>query len=303
MLYILYVQSDLIDFLFDSLKERDDLVLIKLNPRTDLLSRIIKHSALKFGLIPFLPKNFLFRNKNIPSHFNPEDKILLFDHLFDSTIKWIMKRISIESIRLFYWNTIENNSPSKYIPPSQSYTFDFKDSIKYNLNLVPQVYRKQSEILQLPKYDFFFIGANKDRFEGLQKLVLELLKYGFSVKCIIVDFNNVLLPVDYLDIRNHGIPYHEVIEYINNSKAIIDFTKQGQTGYTLRVLEGIFLKKKVITNNLNIKNSKIYNINNFFIYEGGNIDALREFMIRPYLPYNSEDLAPHEINTWINRFL
>lgn len=302
MLYILYRKSNLQEYLFDAIKGIANIIPVDIEKQS-LIIRLIRYLALKTKTIPFLPRTIVFGNKKFPLRINRNDCILLFDFDYKGIILWLLKHVPRNSIKLFYWNTISQNKIKKELPPSQIYTFDFNDSYRYNFHLVNQVYRYcDSSLSGTQNYDFFFIGANKGRLHGLKQLVKDLKSKGFSVKCIIFDYSGLLVDTYDIEIINYEIPYKKVIKYIQNSRVIIDYTKSGQSGYTLRILEGLFLGKKVLTNNNAIKESPLYKKENFFIYDN-NISEISSFMESPYIPYSEEDLEPYDINSWIKQFM
>lgn len=49
------------------------------------------------------------------------------------------------------------------------------------------------------------------------------------------------------------ISYQENLDNIRKSKCIVDVVQKGQIGLTLRPLESLFFKKKLLTNNKCIK--------------------------------------------------
>ena len=69
---------------------------------------------------------------------------------------------------------------------------------------------------------------------------------------------------------------------LSQSNCILDYNQEGQVGLTLRPMEALFLEKKLITNNKDIKNYDFYNPSNIFILGENNIEDIKEFINKPY---------------------
>ena len=98
------------------------------------------------------------------------------------------------------------------------------------------------------------------------------------------------------------VSYEEYLEFISDGRILLDIVAEGVTGITLRIMEGLFFNKKVITNNLTIKEYDFYNENNFFIIENDNFEQLEEFIKRDYIPTKEEILKKYDFEEWIKRF-
>lgn len=96
--------------------------------------------------------------------------------------------------------------------------------------------------------DVFFIGRSKDRLDKIHDVYINLKDKGLVCKFIIYDVSNV--ECKYKDIMyNKFLSYKEVLRYINGTKAIVEITQGGASGFTLRVLEALTYDKILITDN------------------------------------------------------
>ena len=127
------------------------------------------------------------------------------------------------------------------------WTFDKKDSLQYNLKYNPQFYTYN---IKLPKrdlkYDILFLGRDKGRKESIQEWKTLFEQNNLKVNLCIIENEK-----DY-------IPYPKYLTMLSESKTILDFVAPGQSGLTLRTMESLFLEKKLITNNQDIKNYDFY---------------------------------------------
>ena len=67
-----------------------------------------------------------------------------------------------------------------------------------------------------------------------------------------------------------------VIDHVRKCAAVLDLVKEGQVGITVRTLEDVFYKKKVITNNIAVRNTDLYRFGNIYSRKG-KCDAGRLF--------------------------
>lgn len=240
------------------------------------------------------------------AHIHPteKDSILFFDWINRTEIQYF-HALGISKIDVFLWNTFKESSKYLLIDKRiRVHTFDSNDSINYGFNLLNQVYRIPDICTESTiKYDFFFIGADKGRYKALDYLSGMLRKKGYTVKCIVVNPDKKCMGSDNLELTDYYIPYVDVLKYIAQSHVLIDFGKIGQVGLTLRIMEGLFFNKKVLTNNQSIKNYSFYRPNRFFVYEGPNLLGIDDWTKTPMSEYNELEVLPYDIKNWIRTFL
>ena len=70
---------------------------------------------------------------------------------------------------------------------------------------------------------------------------------------------------------------------------------ENQHGVTLRDIESIFIKTKLITTNKHIVDADLYDENNVFILDENNLSKIVDFLNRPYKEINREILEKHTI--------
>ena len=77
-------------------------------------------------------------------------------------------------------------------------------------------------------------------------------------------------------------PYSEVLDTILRSRCIIDVVGEINYGMTYRSLEACFLKKKLITNYVEIVDADFYNHRNIFILGRDDINTIKAFVMSPF---------------------
>lgn len=272
-------------YVIDGLRASGYTVLYPYKERT-LLGRVLRELWFKLHL----PEKVWYSKKCLKM--NPE-KIILHDPLITrGYIDWLREKFPMTSISFDYQNLVGR---AKHLTPSQIpkdiriTTYDKGDSDKYNIELrtngeyAPCYIGEKKPI----KYDVFFVGADKGRGEYLLNLQKEMNALGLSTKFIITADGRFSRRKAYYSKR---IPYSKVIEYDNESRAILNISMPGQVGLTLRDLEAAFNKVKLITDNVNIRSFDLYKEENVFILGERELKELPEFLLRPYVDIDSDIL-------------
>ena len=97
--------------------------------------------------------------------------------------------------------------------------------------------------------------------------------------------------------------YDEVRKRIARTRALLDIVQLNQSGLTQRVMESIFFRKKLITNNVFIKNYNFYSPNNIFVLGEDDYSHLREFILSPYADVDCFDASIFDVHQWLDRMI
>lgn len=221
--------------------------------------------------------------------------------IFDSTVKYevieyISDKLKIRPV-LYYRNQINSNHNldiNKVMLKADVWTYNLSDCMKYKVKYNPQVTSKKllddfinKEII----YDITFIGTDKNRKKLLNELELKFSNFGLGCNFKII--NN----------KAKQLSYHTYLDIISKSKCILDLVSENNYGLTLRVLEALFLDKKLITNYELIKNYPFYNENNIFVIGKRNINELPLFLKEENVFIPDSIKMRYDVGTWINRFI
>ena len=210
-----------------------------------------------------------------------------------NVVRYIKKRNPNKRVIVWYRNSVYSSVNPNGIDREKCelWTFDKKDSLLYEMNYNPQFYIPSSIYIEREtEYDAFFIGKDKGRLDALLNLEHELKKRGLKTKFCIVNYNS-----EYMT-------YNLVLENISKSKVLIDIQASWQEGITLRPLEALFYKKKLITNNKNIYEYNFYNKNNVFILGKDSIDNIENFIKSPYIDIDQKIIDGYTEKGWANRY-
>ncbi len=234
--------------------------------------------------------------------------VIVFDRNYNWDIVNFIHSINRKCrIIVWYWNPIEKieRLPLKYRSFCEEWSFDKDDCKKYILNYNNQFSFKKifnaGENVKGDVSDFYFVGMDKNRAELLMKIKSRSERIGKKVNFIIVK--------DKTSLKN-GCIYSQPIDYLSNinnlfnTKTIVELVQNGQSGLTVRCVEALFAKKKIITNNECIKEYDFYHPNNIFILEDDNLysKGFEMFLEAPYYELSNEVTQKYDFEQWINGF-
>ena len=217
--------------------------------------------------------------------------IVLFEPLLTADyIKWLLKKNPESKFILIYANKVETSISPNRIDRSlvDLWTFDKDDSEKYKMHLYEGgIYFPQWKVTkENPIYDVFYIGKDKNRLQKLRKIESDLHDHGAKTMFYITWPRGWQKKDD--GIHKPCIPYENVLDYIGKSRAILHLLDGAQNGITIRMLESLIHKVKLITDYTSIVKYDFYNPNNIFILGKDDMRNLRHFLDTPYEDVQSD---------------
>ncbi|TKF69494.1 hypothetical protein FCV59_20550 [Vibrio sp. F13] len=310
-IYLMNAGSPLIEQAVEELENNSNIVVI--NPYNgnkfyDLLKKI---------MIRILPRMCfkIFHIKELKKKgFNDlDDELIIF---FDTpywfrTLPFLRDTIKNSDIKLWFWNPVKDKKYLSQISTSSFNvaTFDYSDSIKYNWDYHPQFYWRSIEKENTPTTpinDVFYIGREKNeesysRIEILSDCLSKLDNDSLSVKAMIV--NSSVSQIKSTKHRNvinkkSNISYDEVINNLLFTKSILEVNAPGQSGLTLRALEALFFRKKLITNNKEIVKYDFYDQENIYIL-GFDTRCLKSFVESEYKDVPGSIKEKYSFEHWL----
>lgn len=227
------------------------------------------------------------------------------NELFEDILSRLKERHKKARFILYLWDSkrkvLESEKRFKYFDKICSFdrTDCFDDA---RLSLLPLFYIEekgdQGDIRFEPKKsDLYFYGSfHLNRYEMLQGIKQQIHNFGLSFECDLylryLDMiKGFLNDKEYAinkcsrDILIHKwLPFNLIKEKINISKAILDVHDIYQSGLSMRIVECLGVKKKVVTTNNDILNYDFYNDTNTFILKGdlSNFSDIPNFLNRTY---------------------
>lgn len=286
-------------------KEREKVARVDCRPlyrKKGLINKLL----LGLGYYLFSPLLYLIYN-DWKKELNKYDIIILPSRRPAKYAVRHFRRKTGKRVIVWYWNTItkEELSPEycrKY--GCETWSFDKDDCKKYDMKFGDTYYFTPDSASDTePEQDLFYVGVDKKgRKESLRELSEVCRKNNLSF-----DYYLIKNPsLNYMGGEDNfpyseAMTYEEVIRKVRNSKAILDLTLPYQSGLTLRPLEALAFKRKLVTNNKVITESKAYDKDNTFIIDDNGLEGIVEFLKAPYKDNGNNRFEFYKFENWLDR--
>lgn len=241
-----------------------------------------------------------------------------------STLKLLKNYFPNSKLILYIWDGLHKRNTKgiekKWPYYDKVYTFDRIDYEEYKKELLFQPLYYYEDYL--PKelsvsnkesfiYDLSFIGTGHDDRIPIVKNVMEQCRKN-GLRCFSYFYvphqmvflrdkicNQYYKNVKLSDVRFEKISFSQLYQIYANSKCVIDVENAGQHGLTMRSIEILGLKRKLITTNKDIKNYDFYNSSNVFILDRKNPVMDMEFFNVPYQMLEDDMYKKYSLENWI----
>ena len=180
----------------------------------------------------------------------------------------------------YAWDSIANMyNVSTFINLfDRKYTFDYEDKMKYGINFLPLFYTTKYNDVKIT-FTYLTIMSyyiSKDYGVKLARKTLEKVQGGKLILVINHKIRFYIYKIRYFkkfrkyklsDFIYHQIPSDECDSMFGSSFCIVDIPLSKQSGLTIRTIDAIYNKKKLITTNKAIKKYNFYSENNIFVVD------------------------------------
>lgn len=240
------------------------------------------------------------------------------------TLKLLKKYYPDSRLILYMWDALHQGNTkgieTKWPFYDQVYTFDRMDyeAHKKELRFLPLYYYEDC----IPDYaydadgghftyDLSFIGTGHgDRIRTVKSVMKECKSSGmhcfsyFFMPHQSVYFYNKIMNRNFKDIKIsdvafHMMPFEKLYQIYADSKCIIDIENKNQHGLTMRTIEILGLRRKLITTNKDIVNYDFYNPNNIFVLDRENPVVDMSFFDEPYELLDEKIYKKYSLENWI----
>lgn len=259
---------------------------------------------------------------------NKYDKFILISGQSLSLSKYMIEKIkecqqNCEFI-LYQWDSLNN---FKYIKEVKSlfdrcYSFDLDDVEKNDyLQFLPLFYTdtyenigKNTNSNTSYQYDCMFVGtAHPKKYKYIRKISFELkdvfpkqyIYFFFPSKLVYIyrklknaEFKNA----KFNDFHYKSLRENKMIELLSNSKCVLDSAQDNQNGLTIRVIETLGAKRKLITTNENIEKYDFYCPENIYIYKD-KFDFQNIFFNSNYKEVDDKIYTKYSLKNWLKILL
>ncbi|WP_343320957.1 hypothetical protein [Sphingobacterium multivorum] len=250
-----------------------------------------------------LPFKRIWLVKEFQKTIEKYDTVILSATLYNIKISRIIDSYNFRNKRFifWYWNPVEATCfPSEISKLWEKWSFDKKDCEEYNLKYNNTYYFKKFVVPSKDEVRFqvSFVGQDKGRLPLLLNIKEKLDKSNITSYFHVVKDSTSNMEYNYMG----RINYSDILEILRTSNILLDIVQESQSGLTLRVMEGLFFSKKVITNNIDINRYNFYNPNNIFIWGKDPESKLMDFIRTDYVPVSEDILNGYTIDSWLNNF-
>lgn len=278
--------------------------------------RLIKGETDKYFNNDVLP---VLRNKRY-------DKVLLIGGMtfsFTQEMFGQIKKLNPNAKFIMYqWDSEKNLPYSTGIHQyfDEVYSFDrFDCKAKTMYHFLPLFYTKTYENIGIQpintfQYDCSYIGtAHPRKFKdinamanALTRLMPKQFVYHYMPSKLKYIYHKITAPeykkAKLNDFKMEKVPTEQMFEIFKQSRCILDAPQAGQTGLTIRTIECLGAKRKLITTNADIKNYDFYNEANVMIFDGA-IDENSLFFTQPFVDISVQIYQKYSLRSWLSTML
>lgn len=183
---------------------------------------------------------------------------------------------------------------------------DVKRHPSFNLVFLPNCYFGETDFTQPSEIDLLYIGQF---LEKRHQQLSSIHNYLESQQMHYSSYTSLYQGRDFIPLH-HKILHHKIsttyqenIDFVKKSKTLIDFKRDEHDGLSLRFFEAMQYGKKIITDNVSVKNYDFYHPNNIFVTNYVNLEGLVDFLQSPYQSLPSELVEKYSFKNWINTIL
>jgi hypothetical protein len=280
-------------------------------------ANLFVRALIRFGFNAVLKRKIENYFLNILNSLNETVDILIIINPESITPELLNQyRAKCKKIVVYMWDSFKNKPQAKnLIPHADSfYTFDVNDSQKFNIIFKPLFYSgvyQIDELHILPKYDMSFIGTvHSSRYEYVKKISRDFNSYTFFFcPSYFVFFykkyiTREIKKVPVKDVSFKSLSENDVISVVANSKCILDISHPLQQGLTMRSIETMGAKRKLITTNKSIVNYDFFDEDNILVVDNSvTKHQIEHFLQRKYKSLEAEIYNKYSVNYWVQDFL
>lgn len=267
-------------------------------------------------LAPYLDR---YHNKIIDStHDTPYDYILVIkgESLSAKTVKRLKVVHPCAKLVIYLWDSIANNVNALRILSlfDRVFSFDKFDCERWGINFLPLFYLPEyAAIVQRePDYDLVFVGTtHSDRYHLVHSVVQQITAIGgrcftyfFSPNRILYYrmklLNKHVRTAHTCDFHFKALSKREMFDLFSRAKTTIDTQHPRQTGLTMRCIEALGAKRKLITTNHHIRNYDFFREQNILVIDRKHPVIPVDFLNTPYEELPDSIYRKYSLESWLD---
>mgnify|MGYP004466860567 FL=1 len=223
---------------------------------------------------------------------------------------------------MYQWDSEKNLPYAPSIHPffDQLYSFDLNDCESMDkYTFLPLFYTRiyeeiGSKPVEFYQYDCSYVGtAHPQKFRDINAMSVALKEimprqfiYHYMPSKLKFLYHKLLAPefrnAKMSDFQTEKLDSKQMMKIIEESKCILDAPQAGQTGLTIRTIECLGAKRKLITTNADVKRYDFYDPDNILVFDGFiNPDA--SFFEKPYKEVKANIYIGYSLRSWLKHML
>ncbi|MEK3879585.1 hypothetical protein [Paenibacillus sp. FSL M7-0420] len=223
---------------------------------------------------------------------------------------------------LYMWDSLTLYPNSKDLIPlfDRAYSFDSDDCDNFKgLSFLPLFYCKTyenvgREVVSERQYDIVSVCTAhpnryvilKDLFPRLESKGVRIFSYLFLNKFQYI-YNKACLSAfkgsKSIEFKFIPLSEKENLEILKKSNTVFDIQHNQQSGLTMRTIETLGAKRKMITTNTNVKKYDFYNENNILVLEEYNLNTIENFLKQEYEPIDEQIYIKYSLHSWLETII
>ena len=226
------------------------------------------------------------------THIKTAKRVIIFDYGYLPHMERYIRRINPAcQAYLFFWNRVNpyNRRHLAFSDHDAIFSTDPEDCKRYGLRYNHIFYPREYFSPHVPSEQnrLFFLGADKGRAPYIASLKKVLEDSGLlcDIRVLIPDADSDRRKAFKDILTDKGLSYPEYLSQLAACNVMLDINQAGQSALTMRVMESVYLSKKLITNNPDIISYDFYNPRNIFVLPKEGLptaDEVRDFLRLPF---------------------
>lgn len=219
---------------------------------------------------------------------------------------------------MYQWDSCRSNQNARKIADyfDKIFTFDIKDAEQLGWQYRPLFFIDSLvNETKLVKYDVCFLCSWHSKRADILKKIKTIceeknlnLFYNMKVHILFlkhkfINKNDDMKDIDIKDVSFKSLSLKESYQKYGESRIVVDFTHPDQTGLTMRTIECVGNRCKMVTNNKLIKQADFYDPNNILVYEDVDIDIPQQFIDSPYQSISKEIYDYYSLKEWCREMI
>ncbi|MEC7817661.1 MAG: hypothetical protein VX454_03265 [Pseudomonadota bacterium] len=260
----------------------------------DIFARTLYHKSLR--LAPALQRaayDRYHRDIMLGERGTPYDMVLFLQchQVSDENLQLARDLFPNARFVLYNWDSVRTHDYiSKLRFFDTAFTFDRQDAIDFKIEYLPLFGLTKFQDAPLRpdgEGSIYFVGniVNPDRYLAIDGFRRYCKTHAIDFECFMA-VRPAVIPSLLRTARPRGvspvpISMKRFQEMLWRSKATFDYANHAQTGMTMRVIENLCARRKIVTTNLHVRDQWFYSPDRIMVVQRGEYDGVAEFLRTP----------------------